>query len=196
MKPWRESIRLKLSPRDVRVAGIGPLLTRLDGLLSEHGRAAFEHGRAEGERLLSEQLVRQRADVLDLQNGVLEALRGTVPQVRRETEKTVAALALEIARKLVTELPITGEMVEGAVREAMDQLEDATEFTVFLHPDDLELMRQMNSPILLPQGSPDRIRFLPSQEVSRGGCLLQTRFGVIDARRETKIEMMREALRV
>jgi flagellar biosynthesis/type III secretory pathway protein FliH len=52
----------------------------------------------------------------------------------------------------------------------------------------------MNSPLLLPQGRPDRVEFRPRPEVSRGGCILHTRFGVIDARRETKIESLRDAL--
>lgn len=38
------------------------------------------------------------------------------------------------------------------------------------------------------------LRFAGSSEVTRGGCLVQTRFGVIDARRETKVEQIRQAL--
>jgi flagellar biosynthesis/type III secretory pathway protein FliH len=38
------------------------------------------------------------------------------------------------------------------------------------------------------------VRFQPSPEVTPGGCLVQTRFGVIDARRETKLELIRQSL--
>jgi flagellar biosynthesis/type III secretory pathway protein FliH len=38
------------------------------------------------------------------------------------------------------------------------------------------------------------IRFHDSPEVGRGGCLVQTRFGAIDARRETKLELIRKSL--
>jgi len=33
-----------------------------------------------------------------------------------------------------------------------------------------------------------------SSEVSRGGCLIQTRFGLVDARRETKLEQLQQTL--
>lgn len=190
MKPWRESIRPGRPLRDVR------LITAADreARAREREEAAFERGRVAGEKALGEQLVRQRADLLDLQSGVLESLRQAIPGVIRDTEVAVITLALEVARKLVAGLPVSGPMVEAAVREALAQVEDESDFCVELHPQDLELLQQMNSPLLLPQGRPDRVEFRPRAEVSRGGCILHTRFGVIDARRETKIESLREAL--
>jgi flagellar biosynthesis/type III secretory pathway protein FliH len=38
------------------------------------------------------------------------------------------------------------------------------------------------------------VRFHDSAQVSRAGCLVQTRFGAIDARRETKLEAIRQSL--
>jgi flagellar biosynthesis/type III secretory pathway protein FliH len=56
------------------------------------------------------------------------------------------------------------------------------------------LLRLHHSPVLtgLPESGP--LRFAGSSEVTRGGCLVQTRFGVIDARRETKLEQLRQTL--
>jgi flagellar assembly protein FliH len=156
--------------------------------------ASYERGRLEGERALSEQLVRQRAEVMELQTGLLASLRETVPQVAREAERTLVTLALEAAQKLVSGMPVSAESIEAAVKEAIAQVEDTAEFTVQLHADDLALLERTNSPLLLPQGGHERIRFQPSAHVTRGGCVVQTRFGVIDNRRETKVEMLRHAL--
>ena len=80
------------------------------------------------------------------------------------------------------------------VREALRQAEDTAEIVVQLHPDDLTLLREHHSPLLagLPEIGP--LRFAHSAEVSRGGCILQTRFGIVDERRETKIEQLRNAI--
>ena len=40
----------------------------------------------------------------------------------------------------------------------------------------------------------DRVNFQSTDTVSRGGCLVHTRFGTIDARRETKIELLQKAM--
>ena len=64
-------------------------------------QAAFERGLAEGEKRLGEQLLRQRTELLELQNGVLASLRDAVPRVVRQSEAALIQVALEVARKLV-----------------------------------------------------------------------------------------------
>jgi flagellar assembly protein FliH len=157
-------------------------------------QAAFERGLTEGEKRLGEQLLRQRTELLELQNGVLASLRGALPQVIRQSESAVIQLALEVARKLVGDLPISAEMVEAAVRSALAQVEERTEFHVSLHAEDLALLQKCNSPVRLPGPGNEAMRFRASSEVTRGGCLVQTRFGVVDARRETKLALIQQSL--
>ena len=157
-------------------------------------QAAFERGLAEGEKRLGEQLLRQRTELLELQNGVLASLREAVPQVVRQSESALIQLAIEVAQKLVGDLPVSAGMVEAAIRSALAQVEESAEFHVYLHADDLALLQKCNSPILLPGPGNEAMRFQASPEVTPGGCLVQTRFGTIDARRETKLELIRQSL--
>ena len=160
----------------------------------EAERAAYERGRRDGERALGEQLLQQRAELLELHQGVVESLRNALPRVSQETEKALVELTLEAAQRIVAGMPIPPKLVEAVVREAVSQVEDNAEIIIHLHPEDLALLRKVQSPLL--QGSPESgpLRFAPSNEVSRGGCLIHTRFGLLDARRETKIEQLRQAL--
>jgi flagellar assembly protein FliH len=190
MKAVRETIQLAAPLRDVKLARSGDR----EALRQQDLQASFERGRQEGERALGEQLIRQRAEVMELQTGVLASLRGAVPQVTRECERALVTLALEAAQKLVCGLPISVEMIEAAIKEACAAVEDSAEFSVQLHPEDLALLQRTNSPLLLPQGGEDRIHFHSSAQVTRGGCIVQTRFGVIDARRETRSNLLRKAL--
>jgi len=176
--------------RDVKLVRSGTA----DALLQQDLKACFELGRIEGERSLSAQLVQQRAEVMELQTGVLSALRDAVPQVIRECERALVELAVEAAQRLIGGLPVSQEMIETAVKEACSQVEDSAELNVQLHPDDLALLEKVNSPLLLPQGGKDKITFHGSAQVTRGGCMVHTRFGVIDARRETKVELLKAAL--
>ena len=151
--------------RDVRIVRSG---TR-EGLYQQDLKASFERGRIEGEKNLGAQLVQQRAEVMELQTGVLAALRNAVPQVARDCERALVTLAIEAAQRLVGGLPITAEMVEASVKEACAQVEDSAELNVQLHPDDLALLQKVNSPLLLPQGGKERIHFHASAQVTRGG---------------------------
>ena len=124
----------------------------------------------------------------------MDALRRALPQVILEAQTALINLALESAQKIVAGLPINPELIQAVVREALRQVEDTAEIAIQLHPEDLALLRKHNSPILngVPETGP--LRFSSSADVTRGGCLVQTRFGLIDARRETKVEQLRQTL--
>lgn len=157
-------------------------------------QAAYERGRVDGEKNLGEQMLQQRNEMLEMHQGVIDSLRHAVPGVIQQTETYFMQLALECAKKIVAGLPITPELVETVVREAVLQTKETAEIIVQLNPEDLSLLRKNQSPILqgLPEAGP--LKFISSSGISRGGCLVQTRFGLLDARRETKIEQLRENL--
>ena len=189
-----EKIRLTASLRNVRLATNELGKRNPDAEQKQRDEAIFEKGRRAGEQALSEQLVVQRAELLELQQGVFESLRQAVPRVVHDCEQALVSLALEAARKLVAGLPIDAEMLEASVREALTQVEQSSEFTVLLHPEDLTLLQKMNSPLVSLTDGMERIRFRNSREISRGGCMVQTKFGFIDARRETKFEALEKSL--
>ena len=126
--------------------------------------------------------------------GVLESLRNSVPQIMRDTESALIALSLSVAQKIVAEIPISTAMVEAAVRDALAQIEGTAQFTVRLHPADLELLQKSGSPLLAAGDGAKEFRFMSSPEVTRGGCLVQTHFGTVDARRETKFDLLQRTM--
>ena len=106
----------------------------------------------------------------------------------------MVGLTIEIAQKLVSELPVSVEMIEGAVREAIGQIEGNAQFYVRLHPVDFEMLQKSGSSLLGPPQDGGEVRFSASSDVTRGGCLVQTRFGILDARRETKLDLLKRSL--
>jgi flagellar assembly protein FliH len=189
---WSEPISFNRPLHDVRMLANSPSQDWSEHL-REREQAAYERGRHEGEDSLRKQLIDQRNELGGALTSVIESLRKVVPQLVQETESALIQLALESAQKIVAGLPITAKMVDAVVREALQQVEDTGEVTVQLHPDDLALLRKQKTKTLdsAPESGP--LRFVSSAEVTRGGCLVQTRFGIIDARRETKFEQLQEA---
>jgi flagellar assembly protein FliH len=112
----------------------------------------------------------------------------------RDTESSLIALALSIAQKMVVELPISASMMEAVVRDALTQIEGTAEFTVRLNPADLELLQKSGSDLLKAKDETKEFRFVAASEVTRGGCLVQTRFGTVDATRETKFDLLQRTL--
>jgi flagellar assembly protein FliH len=190
---WADTILFEQPLRDVCLL-VGSPVQDWQQFIREREQAAFENGRRAGESALNEQLLQQRNETVALQRGILDSLQTALPKVAHEAESALIDLALAAAKKIVADMPVDVAMVETTVREALRQAEDTAEIVIQLHPDDLALLRQHQAEILngLPESGP--LRFTNSSEISRGGCIIQTRFGLIDARRETKIEQLRQSL--
>ena len=190
---FSESILFNAPLQDVRLAKAVPTQEPVDPA-AEREKAAYERGHQEGEAALREQLISQRNEMASLLNGVIDSLQKTVPLLVQETESALIQLALESAQKIVAGLPVNPKMVEAVVREALQQVEDTAEVVIQLHPEDLALLQKHKSDVLKPPPNSKPLQFSSSADVTRGGCLLRTRFGIIDARRETKLDQLREAL--
>ena len=190
---WSKTIAFSESFQDVRVSTL-PQETEDEHRAHADEQAAYERGRLDGEKTLGEQMLQQRNELLELHQGVIESLRRAVPEVIQQTETTLMQIALECAKKIVAGIPISPQLVEAVVREAVTQTKETSEIMVQLHPDDLALLRKNESPILQGLSEAGPLKFIGSSEISRGGCLVQTRFGMLDARRETKLEQLRESI--
>jgi flagellar assembly protein FliH len=188
-----QTIQLPKPLRDIRsLAGAVASPSPLD--LDTPDRAAYERGRREGEESVRAQLLAQRNEFLELQRGALQSLRDAIPQVVRDTETALITLGIEAAQRLVGGLPVSAEMIEAVVREALSQVEDSAEITVLLNADDLALLQKHQPEAGVTSGDHSHTEFRSSPEVTRGGCIVQTRFGVVDGRRETKTELLKKNL--
>ncbi len=182
-------VRFTQPPRDAKLSG-GPLPHDWPEQIAAATRSGYERGWIDGENALGQQLIQQRSEIMALQNSAVAALKAALPEVLRQSEEGMVALAFEIVRKLVAGMPITREIVAAAVREALEQVEDTGEITVLLDAEDLALL----GPDPTAEHAGHKLRFSASREVTRGGCLVRTHFGVIDTRRETKCERIAETL--
>src|SRR5262245_14811053 len=83
--------------RDVRLAA-ATSPSELERRSHEAEQAAYERGRRDAEKALSEQLLQQRAELLELHQGVVESLRASVPQLVKDAEVALIDLAMEAAQ--------------------------------------------------------------------------------------------------
>lgn len=165
---------------------------------AERERTAFELGVIDGQRALGIQLTQQRVDLMELQSGILQSLRRAVPEVALAVEDELVKMALTVAIRLVGSAAIDAAVVRHVVTEAIANATEAPEMSVVLHPDDLLLLQAAQEGtgvrIGVESGLNQVINFEAGIEVPRGGCLVKTPFGLIDARRDTQVQKLRQSL--
>jgi flagellar biosynthesis/type III secretory pathway protein FliH len=127
-------------------------------------RQAREEGEAEG-------LARYEQALLDAHAAVERYLAEAEPQLVR--------LSAAIARKLVgEELRTHPDAIVRMVREALATTRRAKEITVKVHP---------SSVAELKAALPPEIAIAASETAEPGDCVIESEFGVVDARVETQL---------
>jgi flagellar assembly protein FliH len=192
MKSWPETVLFSLPLREATLAARS-WDGELERRIQERERAAMERGRAEAQKLFSQQMVSQRAELVALQQGILGAIKDAAPQVMKACEEHLVELALDIARKVIDATPVQAEAIRDNIVNAMRQVEESATYTVLVNPQDL-LMLESAAASLPRSDESHRVTMVASNEVTRGGCIVETPFGRVDARRETKFELLKGAL--
>ena len=170
--------------------------------LVEHEQAGYQRGREESVAEYEAQINNLRAE-LDQKNaadlpGILGKIEtevnGSLNQRLQSLESELVEFATEAAIRLVNGLPISTKIVESSIQDALGHCENDAEVAVFLNPEDLKLLKEAGSDLLADSPHQRRVRYLKDEEVSRGGCLVETNCGLIDGRRETREQLLREAV--
>lgn len=188
----RHKLALKHPLRDVVVRdGFETLISERKSrqMIEERYRVGFEAG----QKALGEQLIEQRKQLLELQSGILRSLENALPGIVAECERSIVLLALESARRVVQQIPIDAALVEGVVRSALQELQEAAEYEVLLHPADLASLQKVQSG-LLPSSENTKVRFVADSRIAPGDCLVNTRHGSIAATREHMFAQIESAV--
>ena len=176
------------------------IVTKEDLQITE--QTAYARGKQEAESNLQQQLdlmkseyaTKKDKELADFCKNIRSDLGNQVPKILESLEKHVINLAADIATKIVADLPIDKTLVESVVKDALTKAEKDAEIVVLLHPEDLKLLTQGDSELLKDSHGGDKVLFKPSSDVTRGGCLLDTHYGLVDARRETKAKLLKKAV--
>jgi len=157
-------------------------------IIAEARSQAGEIERAARERAVQEARASASAELA----AALEPLRAQlarsieeVSEVREQiasyAERELVQLAIEIARKIVRrEVKVDRDIVISLARVALARMHNRALAIVHLHPDDYQYVHSHRDRL----GTANTVKLIEDPSVSRGGCLIETDLGDVDARLE------------
>ncbi|HEX2226230.1 MAG TPA: FliH/SctL family protein [Candidatus Binatia bacterium] len=115
--------------------------------------------------------------------------------IARYTSEMVR-LALEVAEKLVHKaVSAEPEIVAAVLQRAREEVTEARRVCIRLNPQDYELLAEIRPDLLtLGHEAGRMVEVLPDEDLTRGGCRLETEIGMIDAALPTQIAEVRRQL--
>lgn len=159
-------------------------------------RAAYEKGFKAGEKDGFE-LGRQKAEVVfNGVAGILDALSIYKEGLYRECEKEVVDLCLAIAKKAVQiDVEKSGEAVMGSVREALKAVVAAGEIVIKINPKDAATLNRYKPELARYGDGVKGVTIEADDAISKGGCVIETNYGEVDATIDTIMGDIEERLK-
>jgi flagellar biosynthesis/type III secretory pathway protein FliH len=158
--------------------------------------AAAEQGRAEGHAQGVAEAHELLAPAREALEAGLAALAQEKARVVAEAEAAAVELALALAQKVLgTALEVRPELVLEVATGALRRTDERDHLVLQVNPDDLELVRASLDEIAGRLGGIGRLEAASERRVARGGCIVRTPDGEIDATISTQLEAAAEVLR-
>ncbi len=154
----------------------------------------FEAGKNESAKLFQQEYDRK---VQETVSGLTSVIREFAEEVRRyeqDFDKAVVTLALAVARRIVAhDIDIEGAVLTR-VRESLKRIIGVEKVKIHVCPADEEYVRKHKNDLSTYADSVREIAVEPDEKVERGGCIIESELGNIDARLSTQFDLVEEAL--
>ena len=162
-----------------------PTLRELEAIEQQAREEGYAAGHAQG--------MAEAREVLQVRMQRLDALLESAARPLRSMDELVelelTRLAMTVARQVLAhELRTAPDLVVEAVRQAALALPSASgNLRVRLHPDDLALLRSLEM-------AESHWQLLPDNSLERGDCMLESERSRLDARVETRLAAVVDAV--
>jgi len=160
---------------------------RLEGLRQGRGEAKIELERAQAQALdEAAGAVRERLELLD---RLLKAVEAQAAQRLADAEDDLVALAHETVCRILGREAAQPSALRAMVKHLLVQREQRAQLAVHVHPDDLEALSHEE-----PGRGDGAWQWVGDNSVQLGGVILRSPEGSLDARLETQLGALRDAL--
>lgn len=160
--------------------------------VAEAERRGHDEGLAAGRALAEAELEPLRIAL----QAAASSLGAARDDVIARAEARAVELGVVLAQKiLATALELEPMRLLGVVEGALRHLVDADEVVLEVNPADVALLETELGTLDPSANGPKTITVSGERRVGRGGCVVRTREGEIDARLETQLERAAELLR-
>jgi flagellar assembly protein FliH len=154
--------------------------------------AAYHKGVDATRAMVDQKLVEMRVDMEQLSVGVLTKLATVESATVAQLREALPALAVDIAGRLLAGYEPPVEIVEKLCHEALEQLFPEREgLEISLCPRDAELLEEVNPGWFARYPG---LKVKQDANLSPGDCQVRSRFGLTDARLQTKLTVLSHGL--
>ena len=167
------------------VAALESRLAQLQSELPAREAQARAAGLQEGEAAARQKLEAPLKDAIARLAHQLGDLAGFRARLRQDAEQDLVKLAIATAQRVLhREITTDPEAILGLVKAALQRVEAREVLRIRVHPEDARILETC----LADLGLPEKIEVMADQGLERGGMILETARGYLDASVNTQLQ--------
>lgn len=157
----------------------------------EIGRNSYQKGYEEGSQKERKKVV----EMMAILEKIVKDLQVKKEAMFNEMKGKIVEIAIATAKKIIKkEIEEDSETIVRVVREALKQIKQAEKITIKVNPQDWMKLKEVQPELLSDSLREASVYIEKDEAIARGGSLLETDKGIIDARIEQQIEEVNKAL--
>ncbi|AJY72280.1 flagellar assembly protein FliH [Borreliella afzelii] len=122
------------------------------------------------------------ASLIAERKGILESSSGQI-----------VSLVMQIAIKVIKRITDSQkDIVLENVNDALKRVKDKTQITIRVNLDDLDIVRHKKSDFISRFDVIENLEIIEDPNIGKGGCIIETNFGEIDARISSQLDKIEE----
>ena len=162
----------------------------------EEGRSqGYDLGYKQGLAAANDRMKEQLTQTSERCNAMILASEQEYSRIVQEAEPQIIELVLAICRKIIVEE--VGERpsaVLAVVREALQRVRDQKQIVIHVSPDDYDFILAARRELQSVIGAEQSLSITADPVLNKGGCLIETSFGTVEAGIDTQLDSIRKVL--
>ena len=149
--------------------------------------AAYNKGYYEGSLAGKESAKKEIAEKVNNEYApIVKNIPSEITKVLKILEREVVKLSLAIAKKVIRKEVDNPEYITNLIRHLIQDVSDKSQVTLKLNPEDVVSLREHGVELELAE-EVEELNIEEDASVLRGGCILETNLGSLDARLDEQI---------
>ncbi len=168
---------------------LGDAQAEKDKVLADARNEGYQVGHQEGFEVAKEVSMRTAKVASQAADRIVREEK----RLARALEASMAQLAIEIARKVLREELESGKhRVEELAKLAVTRFSDDDKVVLRLNPEDIKVMEERSGDVAELFDPTGALKVIEDRRVSKGGCVVETPSGKLDARHEAQLDRLTE----
>src|SRR5204863_10074862 len=157
---------------------------------------AYQQGLRQGEAAARQEVGAQLSPVLTAFQQAAIKLANVHAGILQQAEEDIITLAFQLARKITQYAVLENrEVLATTLKRALQHVVEQDQVVVWVHPADLQYATEMQEELRRAMGDLKTLTVQGDPSVGRGGCLVESSLGTIDARIEAQFDELEQHFR-